>query len=71
MRPIAELVDSADPALPLVRQWLAEARRPYELLSPSDARSDVLVELQVTTRSPMGAIAYETGAGGGDATAIY
>jgi hypothetical protein len=61
MRPIAELIDNANPALPLVRQWLAEARRPYELLSPSDARGDVLVELQVTTRSPTGAIAYETG----------
>jgi Protein of unknown function DUF2625 len=61
MRPLEELLNSADPALPLVRQWLAEAKRPYELLSPSEARGDVLVDLQVTTRSPMGAIAYETG----------
>ena len=61
MRPLGELIDSEDPALPLVRQWLAEAERPYELLSPSDAREGVLFDLQVTTRSPMGAIAYETG----------
>ena len=61
MRPLAELVDNASPALPLIHQWLAEAKRPYEVLSPSPARGDVLVELQVTTRSPMGAIAYETG----------
>jgi hypothetical protein len=61
VRPLAELIDTAEPALPLVRQWLAEAKRPYELLSPSDAREGVLFDLQVTTRSPMGAIAYETG----------
>ena len=61
MRLLAELIESADPALPVIRQWLAEATKPCELLSPSDARGAVLVELQVTTRSPLGAIAYETG----------
>jgi hypothetical protein len=61
MRALGQLIDNEDSALPLVRQWLAEARRPYEILSPSGARGDVLVELQVTTRSPLGAIAYETG----------
>jgi hypothetical protein len=61
MRTLGELVDNASPALPLIHQWLGEAKRPYEVLSPSGGRGDVLVELQVTTRSPMGAIAYETG----------
>ena len=61
MRKLEELVDIKEPAMPLVRQWLAEGTRLYEVLAPSERRNDVLVGLQVTTRSPMGAIAYETG----------
>jgi Protein of unknown function DUF2625. len=61
MKPLQDLIDHDDPAMPLVRQWLAEAERPFELLPPSSQRGDVLVGLQVTTRSPLGAIAYETG----------
>lgn len=61
MRTLAELIDSKQPAMPLVHEWLAQSGTPFELLPPSEARGDVLVGLQVTTRSPMGAIAYETG----------
>jgi hypothetical protein len=61
MRTLEELVDLNDPAMPLVRQWLAEASLPFEVLSASRNSGDVLTGLQVTTRSPMGAITYETG----------
>jgi len=61
MLTLQELLDRDDPAMPLVRQWLSEASRPFEVLSPSQQRDGVLLGLQVTTRSPMGAIAYETG----------
>jgi Protein of unknown function DUF2625 len=61
MRPIQDLIDTADPAMPLVREWVANAIRPVEILQPSQAREDALVQIQVTTRSPMGAIIYETG----------
>lgn len=61
MRTLEELIDLDDPAMPLVHQWLAEGSNPYEVLNPSERRNDVLVGLQVTTRSPMGAIAHETG----------
>ena len=61
MRNLEELVDRCDPAIPLVREWLARSSRPVELLPPSKRSGDVLVSLQATTRSPMGAIAYETG----------
>ncbi|CAN7511168.1 DUF2625 domain-containing protein [Polaromonas sp. LjRoot131] len=61
MRTLEELTNHDDPAIPLVRQWLAESSRPVELLPPSERNGEVLVNLQVTTRSPMGAIAYETG----------
>ena len=61
MRTLNELLDSEDPAFPLIRQWASEADLPVELLPPSAGREDVLLSLQVTTRSPLGAIAYETG----------
>jgi hypothetical protein len=61
MRSLKELIDHSDPAMPLVRQWVANAARPVELLAPSDLRDEALYQTQVTTRSPMGAIVYETG----------
>jgi Protein of unknown function DUF2625 len=61
MRKIDELVSVDEPAMPLVRQWLAESCHPIEVLQPNKNCGDVLVSLQITTRSPMGAIAYETG----------
>lgn len=61
MRVIEELIDSADPALPLVKEWIADSSTSCEVLPPSQDQARVLVGLQVTTRSTMGAIAYETG----------
>src|SRR4249920_1805589 len=61
MRPLTELIDRDEPALPLVREWIASSVRPVELLPPSNVREDALFRTQVTTRSPMGAIVYETG----------
>lgn len=61
MRPLSELLQSTDPAFPLIEQWVREAEIPAEILSPSARRVDVLQTLQVTTGSSMGAIAYETG----------
>ena len=61
MRSLQELISTTEPAMPMVRQWLAQAQRPAELLPPSAQADEVLKGLQVTTRSPMGAIAHETG----------
>jgi hypothetical protein len=53
---------SDDPAWPLVREWIGAASNRVEVLAASDPdRSRALEELQVTTRSPMGAVVYETG----------
>lgn len=61
MKRLEELL-SDDPAWPLVREWIAAASKPVEVLPASDpARSCALEEVQVTTRSPMGALIYETG----------
>jgi hypothetical protein len=62
MRTLQELIDTEDAALPLVQEWAAGASHPFEILasSPED-RARVLLALQVTTRSTMGAVAYDTG----------
>lgn len=61
MKQLDQLIELEDPALPLVQALLDQAQRPFELLAPGDARARVLLDLQVTTRSTLGAIAYETG----------
>ncbi|QIL79692.1 DUF2625 domain-containing protein [Diaphorobacter sp. HDW4A] len=61
MRPLVELIDQQDPALPLIQTWAQEADLNVELLAPSSERDTVLLDLQVTTRSPLGAIAHDTG----------
>ena len=61
MRSLRDLI-SDDSAWPLVREWIDAASKPVEVLQASDpARAQALEELQVTTRSPMGAVVYETG----------
>jgi Protein of unknown function DUF2625 len=61
MRSLNDLL-SGDPAWPLVREWIAAASNRVEVLPVSDPdRSRALEEIQVTTRSPMGAVVYETG----------
>ena len=61
MKSLDQLIERADPALPLINEWVSSAKNQCELLPPSADRADVLVKTQVTTRSAMGAIAYETG----------
>jgi len=53
---------SDDPAWPAVQGWIANASNPVTVLEARDPdRSRALEVLQVTTRSPMGAVVYETG----------
>lgn len=61
MKSLDQLIDLEDPALPLINEWVAAAKNHCEVLPPSAHRADVLLRTQVTTRSTMGAIAYETG----------
>jgi hypothetical protein len=50
-----------EPAIGPMREWAQAGAHPCEILTPSEARGDVLLSLQVTTRSALGALAYETG----------
>src|SRR3954447_10348684 len=60
-RPLAELLKVDEPAWPIVQQWIAEAKNPVEVLPAGDKAGEELESLQLTARSPMGAIVYHTG----------
>lgn len=57
-----QLIDREDPAWPLVQGWVAQASNPVMVLPPSEPnRTDTLLDLQISTQSTMGSIAYESG----------
>jgi len=61
-RPLSELINQQEPGWELVSQWIREAKNKVQVLPKTPARADsTLLAAQVTTRSPMGAIMYETG----------
>jgi hypothetical protein len=62
LRSLEELIDRTDPAWPIVRSWIDEATNRVEVLPPDLAvRDSALLSSQVTTRSPLGAVIYESG----------
>jgi hypothetical protein len=61
-RGLDELINKKEPGIELVRGWIRAAKNPVEVLSVERAAGErALLALQVTSRSPMGAIALETG----------
>jgi hypothetical protein len=61
-RSVAELLDTDDPAWPVLRERFAGAGDRVEVLPRTLPEAErTLHHLQVTVRSPLGAIAYETG----------
>lgn len=62
MRTLEELINKEEPGWDLVQEWMQEATNLYEVLPRDAKRAEAeLLNAQVTTRSPMGAIIYETG----------
>lgn len=61
MKSLAELTNTDEPAIALIQQWVEAAENDCLVLPPSTERQSVLLDLQLTTRSTLGAIAYETG----------
>lgn len=62
MRPLEDLIDDKEPGIELVKEWVGEGSRSVEFLPRSAERSEAaLLALQITTRSPLGSLAYETG----------
>ncbi|MGB8345876.1 MAG: DUF2625 family protein, partial [Ktedonobacteraceae bacterium] len=61
-RALNELIDTVDLAWPLIQGWIDAAHHSVEVLDVNQERADeVLLYLQVTTRSPLGSVAFETG----------
>ncbi|OPX41862.1 hypothetical protein CLHUN_42690 [Ruminiclostridium hungatei] len=61
MKSINELL-SDDSAWVIIEQWISKANKPIEILEVNKSRAEKeLVNLQITTKSPLGAIAYKTG----------
>ncbi|ULQ55202.1 DUF2625 domain-containing protein [Flavihumibacter rivuli] len=62
MRSLDLLIDTLEPAWPIVNQWIDSASNYIEVLpaNPANART-ALFNAQVTTRSPMGTIVFRTG----------
>jgi hypothetical protein len=62
MRPLEELINKEDSGFRLIENWIKEAKNGVEILGKDSTKADTaLYRTQVTTRSPMGAIIYETG----------
>ena len=62
MRTLEELIDRQQPGWPQVRSWIDAATNGIEILPVDRAEADgALVSLQITTRSTLGAVVYETG----------
>lgn len=63
MHTLQELINTVDPAWPLVEEWVGLAKNRVEILPVinQEQAEEALVNIQVTTRSPMGAIVYHTG----------
>ncbi|MGI4872735.1 MAG: DUF2625 domain-containing protein [Janthinobacterium lividum] len=61
-RPLPQLINTQEPGWDLVKTWIQEATNKVQVLPKTPARADsALLAAQVTTRSPMGAVIYETG----------
>jgi hypothetical protein len=61
-RSLPELINTQEPGWDLVSGWIKEAKNKVQVLPKSQAHADsALLAAQVTTRSPMGAIIYQTG----------
>lgn len=57
-----QLIDKQESAWGLVKQWQSEAKNKVDLLPKDPKKAETaLYHTQVSTRSPMGAIIYETG----------
>jgi hypothetical protein len=60
-RKLKELINTEEPGIELLKRLVNEAEVPCELLPPGPERENALLYLQVTTRSTLGAFAYDTG----------
>jgi hypothetical protein len=63
LKKLVELVNTSEPAwTDFLVDWIKDAKNKVEVLPRDKARAEAgLIKAQVTTRSPLGAVIYETG----------
>ncbi|WP_270086978.1 DUF2625 domain-containing protein [Sphingobacterium sp. SYP-B4668] len=62
MKTLKELIHSVDSGWKLVQDWMKTAVNQYEVLPRNPRKADEeLLRLQISTKSPIGAIVYQTG----------
>lgn len=62
MKDLKDLIDKNEPGWPIVEGWIEQATNKVEILPKDFKRAESsLYQSQVTSRSPMGAVIYETG----------
>lgn len=62
MQTLGELVNTKDPAWPLVQKWIESAKNKVEVLPVDSAKGQqALFDMQVSTYSTLGSIIYNTG----------
>jgi len=62
LKTLNELIEKNESGWELVSEWIKQATNPIEILTKDQEQAEIaLYQTQVTTRSPMGAIIYETG----------
>ncbi|MFJ2480749.1 DUF2625 domain-containing protein [Pseudomonas sp. NPDC087598] len=61
MKNLQDLIDHHNPALPFIEEMLEDAALDFQLLPPSSKNAEVLSGLQVSTRSTLGSMAYDSG----------
>jgi hypothetical protein len=59
---VSDLLEKNEPAWDLVKKWIKEADNKVEILPKENSKAEVELEKsQVSTKSPLGAVIYETG----------
>lgn len=61
MKTIEELIDQENSFFDVMKEWISESENQVTLLSPSVDCAQVLMDVQVTTRSILGTLIYHTG----------
>ncbi|WP_299972906.1 DUF2625 family protein [uncultured Pseudoteredinibacter sp.] len=61
MKTLEELIDKEDSFINIMNEWISKAKNHVEVLPPFGNRDQVLLDVQVTTRSILGALIYYTG----------
>ncbi|UIR54597.1 DUF2625 domain-containing protein [Sphingobacterium sp. SRCM116780] len=62
MKTLKELINKKEPGWDLVKGWMKSAKNNFEILPRNPKKADEeLLRVQISTKSPMGAIIFETG----------